>query len=1303
MECPDIVDERFRIEHLAGRGGMGEVYRAVDERTGETVALKRLHRGADAEVARFEREVRLLASFDDPRVVRYIAHGVTADIGPYLVMEWLDGEDLAARLAHGRLGAAEAVAMAGEIALALAALHDRGVVHRDLKPSNVFLVDGRLDRIKVLDFGIAVGDASTRMTLTGALVGTAGYMAPEQVRSAQPVDARADVFALGCILLECLSGEPAFQGSQVLALITKILLDDPPRLADRCPGAPAALAALLDSMLVRIPSGRPKDGRAVADALRLVTGLPAAPFEHVPTGVAAGHLTDSEQRGLAVILVGPGLGRRAGAGPIEANAWLEAHALAHGASFERLLDGSVAMVLWSAQVATDLAARAATCALEIITRAPERPVGMAMGRSAVTGRLPVGAVIDRAARLMLAPAPSRIDAGATDAELASSVRLAPESAVAVDEVAAGLLDSRFELQRHEERVWLVGERDVTRARQVLGRDTPCVGRDRELRALEALFQDCVGDDGGAQVALVTGPPGIGKSRLAHELLARLAPAERSSTRADRLVVWSARADLNRAGSAFSVVAGLVRSAAGLRAGDGAAAARSRLQAAIGHGVPDADRVRLTEFLSELVGAPPGDAASLPLRAARRDPSLMNVQLRSAFRDLVAGVCARAPLLLVLEDLHWADVPSIEAIGEVLVELEEAPLFVLALARPELHETHPALWSSGLVQEFRIRELPSKASERLIRHLLGDAADPALVTRLVTLSEGNAFYLEELIRASAEGAADDLPETVVAMVQSRLGALADDERRALRAAAVFGETCWASGVSALLGGVTVTSTLDRLVERELLLPRSDTRLAGQREFAFRHALLREGAYVMLTEEDRALGHRLAGAWLERHGEADPFVLAQHFERGNEPERAAVSYLLAAERAGLAGDTLGAIARIRSGLACALSGPARRALLGLSCQVHYNRVDMLEQALEHSAELLGSADAGSGPWAQAMLVDLTAAVKAGRMDDFQRSVGVVLSTAFTTEALDPASLTLATICYLLELGGAFSGANLAFDQFERLVTKAGDDIPNVTTLHRLYDSLRSGHVYKDPQRGLVRSLQARELARAIGHQKYATMASLFEALNRWYLGDHLGARDVALTLDTSADESGFASATRPFMMAWLLADLREFDAARTWADRLVAAGRTRHLMLDEARGQWVLGEVLRRAGAHAAARAAIDAAVTLLRVMCPLDVPGALATSAALHLDTGAIAEALADAREAGDRAATIGACSQFYRDAFLRRVQVDVLRAAGHHDEADVVQSDAVAALEATAARIGDVTARARFLDATEDHRRLRGR
>src|SRR5262245_14802908 len=188
-------------------------------------------------------------------------------------MEWLDGEDLRGRLGRGVLSARETVVLGHKIAGALAALHSRRLVHRDVKPGNVFLTGGRLEGAKLVDFGLVrreVRELEIDVTATGIVVGTPSYMAPEQARGTRSIDARADIFALGCLLYRCLSGKAPFEGRHIVAVLTKVLLEQPTRLHEIRSDVPAALAMLLGSMLEKDPDRRPASAAEVARALEAI-------------------------------------------------------------------------------------------------------------------------------------------------------------------------------------------------------------------------------------------------------------------------------------------------------------------------------------------------------------------------------------------------------------------------------------------------------------------------------------------------------------------------------------------------------------------------------------------------------------------------------------------------------------------------------------------------------------------------------------------------------------------------------------------------------------------------------------------------------------------------------------------------------------------------------------------------------------------------------------------------------------------------------------------------------------------------
>ncbi|HEX7836899.1 MAG TPA: serine/threonine-protein kinase, partial [Kofleriaceae bacterium] len=245
MRPGERLDDRFELEQPIGIGGMGTVFRARDPISGEAVAVKVISDERGHQTERFAREIKVLSELSHPGIVRYISHGVTPSGELFLVMEWIDGEVLKARLERGPLTVSDAVTLATRVAEALGAAHAHGVVHRDLKPSNLILPGGRIDQVKVLDFGIAQREGKTQLTQTGMMLGTPGYMAPEQARASGQIDARADVFALGCVLFQCLTGTPPFDGDTTAAILAKILFGPAPRVSELWPDVPESLDALV--------------------------------------------------------------------------------------------------------------------------------------------------------------------------------------------------------------------------------------------------------------------------------------------------------------------------------------------------------------------------------------------------------------------------------------------------------------------------------------------------------------------------------------------------------------------------------------------------------------------------------------------------------------------------------------------------------------------------------------------------------------------------------------------------------------------------------------------------------------------------------------------------------------------------------------------------------------------------------------------------------------------------------------------------------------------------------------------------
>ena len=1298
MKLGEVLGDRFEIEEQIGIGGMGEVFRALDRASGEAVAVKIISDGQARRIERFGREIEVLSELSHPGIVRHISHGRMPSGELFLVMEWLDGEDLKHRLARAPLTMGEAIQLAARVAEALAAAHARGIVHRDLKPSNLFVPGGRIDQVKVLDFGVARREGRTQLTQTGMMIGTPGYMAPEQARAGGVIDARTDVFALGCVLFLCLTGTPAFDGDSAACILGKILFGEVPRVSTLWSDVPEDLDALVARMMSREPSLRPSDGGHLAAALAalgpLARGTGVAPRQRA---ASASPITGGERRFLSVVL----LGSTTETGEPTEEALRQA-SLPYDGRLEQLADGSTIVVLEAdGQVATDLAAQAARCALAIRALAGDRPMAIAMGRSESTSKLPHGDAIDRAWQLISHTTRPREDA----------------PPIALDEMIAGLLDARFDVIESEvgsnqagpegaerrtgpgSHLMLRGERALVQgARTLLGRPTSCVGRDWELAALMGILDACI-DEPEARVVVVTAAAGMGKSRLAAELVSRV------QQRGEPVSIWVGRGDSLRAGSTLDLLAQALRGALGIHEGAPLAERRDKIRARVADRVPAAEQKRVAEFLGELVGAPfpNGNEGSAQLGAARQDARLMSEQMGKAWMDLLEAETAVQPVLLVLEDLQWGDFGTVRFIDAALRDRSAHPWMVLALARPEVYEVFPRLWAERQnVQEIRLKELGRKAGERLVRQVLGDDVGTDTVERLVTLADGNTFYLEELIRAVAEGKgqAGALPETVLAMVETRLARLVIEARRVLRAASVFGEVCWEGGIDVLMDGImdpaSVAEWLARLAEQEMLAVRPQSRYPGQRELAFRHALLREGAYATLTEEDRRHGHRLAGEWLEQHGETDPMVLASHFEKGGAGERAATYYLRAAEQAVLVLDLSTAMARAGLGLGCAPPPELRLALLGMRCETANYAWHLLGDVAADAEELLRSAPRGSIPWAQAVQAHVSGTLVARRFDEFPALIALL-------QDVDPApgdtrriSLAYMSTIMTLDLLGQLAEGSALTDQLSGFLGKAGEHDQLFAQFYwHLINGIRMAYAHEDPWAAWRHCEAIQPIFDATGIERFFLVMQLFRGMNLWHLGMYAPAERMLEEAAAVDQGMGQVSSVRRFCLSWVRADRGALDEARALATELSEYGRAQRLAPEECRGRWALAEVLRRQGDLEGAERELEAALGLV---APLERPGVLGTLSELRLAQGRPADALAAAEEAVARCTAMGGCGMF-RGAAIRLARAEALHATGELDAARDAIAEARARLIAVADKIADPGYRTSFLEAVPENAR----
>lgn len=1242
------ISDRFVLEYVAGSGGMGTVYRARDEHRGTFVAIKLLqHAGGDEHLERFQRETQVLADLDHPAIVRHVAHGVTEEGEPFLAMEWLEGEELTTRLLRGPLSLSESLTLVRKLASALAFAHARGIVHRDVKPSNVFLRGGSIESPVLLDFGIAQLNASTRsLTATGIVVGTPAYMAPEQARAEKDLGPSADVFSLGCIFFECLTGSPAFSGGNVVAILGKILFSEAPRLRDVRPDIPAAFDELLVRMLARDSYSRLSDGNAVVEALNaiddhdfvvLANTIPSIPpplgnVEHVLATVLVASSASSKTDASAELNEAARTSRLLD---------LVNQLKKFGARAEIMADGSlVAAFVTSRGAATDQAALAARAALLLKSSWPEANIVICTGRSHAHAALPIGEVLERSTSLLHRhPASESSDQ------------------ILIDDVTRGLLDARFRVRETSSGIFALTSEDSTLdpSRPLLGKPTPCVGRESELGVLDLALTGAI-DEASSRAVLVVAPPGTGKSRLRHEFM------RRAQHREDPPLVLLGQGDPMTTSSPYGILGQALRRCAGIAEGEDLPDRRAKLVLRVSQSVPSRDVSRIAAFLGEVCGIPFVDD-NPKLLAARQDPKIMVDQITTAFIDFLRAECNTSSVVLVLEDLHWGDALTVKLADAALRQLENQPFLILGLARPEVHDVFPKLWDDR-AQVVALRPLSRKAGERLVLQVLGNDVAAGVVSRIVQQSEGNALFLEELIRGVAEGHGEEAPRTVLAMLQSRIGRLPAHARRVLRAASIFGETTWYGGMQTAFGATLPQYGLDEalrlLMDVEVLELRRESRFPQEQEYRFRHALMRDAAYGLLADDERIQGHRLAGEYLETMGEQDSLVVAEHFVQGQQPARAWRHFMQAAEQSRDNGDMETALVIAERGLALDPEPLVRGALLAVKADAFVWR-ERYAEVLTFGLEALGLLEVGSKRWCQLMQQLMPCTALTGRFDllgDLGRQL------VETTPADDAKGYYVAATCWI-SVSYGIMGQKAACEAFLERAGKIIADLPACERMAAAYYESAQGNythlINQMPWPNMVRNATSVVAAKEAGMSRIEVLTSVYHGKALMDLGDVARGETIlreAVALAKHLNEAMNFTYGRTYL-ARLLALHGSTDAlaeAYSLAEQILATEN--QSLAGLAHG--VIAQIEQRRGNLVAAGKASAAAVDAVRFF-PTYAWDIIALHASILMDLHRAEEALDLSRQWLERLESLGVAG--FGEIHLRLAVAEALHATGSPEAA----------------------------------------
>jgi hypothetical protein len=872
VEIRPVALDGYAIGGTLGAGGFAVVWSARRAADGAPVAIKVGQRDDAIQEARFRREAEALRLVGSPHVPALHERGSLADGRPYLVMERLEGETLAALLAArgGPFGADEAVRVGDAVLVALEAAHLRGVVHRDLKPENVFVrMDPPSIRATLIDFGLttAIAADDAGLTRTGAIVGTSEYMAPEQLRGDRSLDARADLYAFGVILYELCTGRPPFVGDMKSIEHGHLALR-PPRPSTLA-AVPAPLEDLMLACLAKDPRRRPESASVVRRALASAYVSPSVSVSVATSARPTSLVAEGRQPVVLLVVESPHA-----AAPVMAV--IAAHrgvvARQRGRRFVGVFSGlhvddPARAALSAARELVDRhGARAALHLAPVVLRWKER------GAPSV-----FGAPVDRPETWI----PKEPWSGLFLSDAMARVATAIEAATAESQLEGSAEDSA-------------------------GAGPALVGRREELDAIGASVAEVFARQEPGLFTLLGGP-GLGKSRLA----ARAAGLSRSARDDARIL-------------SFAAAPG-----AAITAGSLTARVLSRALSAP-EAPPDDARAFCVAHLGEQIGAEvwPAVAAALGWPVAADDATNLGRQrhaLMRAIAEALRRLAERRPTALILDDAHWADDIVLDALEYATLVGERCPLWVLVAAAPRFEQARPS-WGTRAQHRWKrtLSPLDAAASAELAAKLLEPAEYPpaAVLKRLAEWSGGNPFSLSEIVlglkRAGivkqrpnggafyvATAELDSLPPSPAWqwLAARQLESLTPELAALVRLCAVLGADFDRDEVEAVQDAldragvagtpVDVDYGLGALSDRGVL-HRNGTR------YAFESALAHDAIYEMVDAAQREQVHRAALGYHEGRAKAAEdtvalAALARHAGACGAREKAAEAYLLLGDSA------------------------------------------------------------------------------------------------------------------------------------------------------------------------------------------------------------------------------------------------------------------------------------------------------------------------------------------------------------------------------------------------------------------------
>jgi serine/threonine protein kinase/predicted ATPase len=918
----------YELLEEIGKGGMATVYRAYQTTMDRDVAIKVIRSSIVNDsnaLERFQQEAKVIARLEHPHILPVYDFDGRHE-PPYIVMRYLDGGTLKDVMKQGLLPLQEVTHVFQQIAAALDYAHRQGIVHRDIKPSNIMI--DREGNAFVSDLGIAriTGNlASERrgITASGAIVGTPEYMSPEQALGRSDVNYQADIYSLGVMLFEMLTGQIPFDGDSAMAILLKHVQSPIPSARELNSELPDSLEYVIERAMAKEADARYNSAGQMAHEMLQITGsvsgdglvqLRQAATSTVSTRTQRPiHLSDAkassdastgsretpgeQQRQLTVVHVNLADFEEI---LLEINSEeASKHLAALMSRIQPLIKQNggvireqseiVLQALWGVhevreddpEVAILTALKIRDIARDFSHRWLEEGEAMPIQIGIDTGLILVrrdddgtmsssGQAINYAVRIeRAAPHGTIMISSDTFRHVIGVFNVAQETPVRV----------RGRSEPIEVYVVLEARPRAFRlqTRGVEGIETKMIGRDSELKLLQDAFRLCI-EDRETQMVTVTAEAGVGKSRLLYEFSRWIDVIEETIT------FFEARATQQTTNLPYALIRNLLSFRFEILDSDSIPVMREKMFEGIARFM-GADSEDASAFIGQLVGFDFDDHPAV-------QPILSNVdafqQRALAHLNAFFKSIATAPALMELEDIHWADHQSLDLLNQLVSENRELPLMIICMARPQLVERRPG-WGEG--QDFHhrldLKPLSKLDSRRLLREVLQlvDDIPTELRDLIIERADGNPFYVEELVKILIEdgvivkNSADNarwavkaerlkdlrVPPTLTGVLQARLDTLDPQARLLLGRASVIGRIFWASALDYLqkADGFHIhkaEALLEDLRQREMIFLREKSDFGGTHEYVIKHAILRDVIYESLLKRQQREYHKAAAEWL-----------------------------------------------------------------------------------------------------------------------------------------------------------------------------------------------------------------------------------------------------------------------------------------------------------------------------------------------------------------------------------------------------------------------------------------------------------